>query len=84
MSRYWKVKLTSHAGSPIDGEMRTCEETETMDEAIRQARRGAGLAFQSNASAQVFSDLEMTDPLEAERIFLDTGDFNAYLRVMSA
>lgn len=81
--KYWKIILNGHG--PLGyAEMRTCEIADTLDQAIAAARKGAGATFQSgSASGQVLSDLEMADPLKAERIFVDSGNFNAYLREMA-
>lgn len=81
---YWKIKLSAHNTPLGQAEFRTCEEADTLDQALAQARAGTGKAFQpgngSSAAGQAFSDAENANPLAAEAIFLETGNFNAYLK----
>lgn len=78
---YWKVKLTTKRGIG-QAELRTCEEADTSDEAIRQARMGAGAAFSADgaqANVQAFTEGESKDPITVERLFIDSGRFRIEL-----
>lgn len=80
---YWKVQLGPVMTNMGEASYSTCEEADTMDAAIEQARRGTiGKLRSAGAIAVAFSDIETANPLEAERLFLSGGDFNAYLKHM--
>lgn len=79
---YWKIKLTAYNTKLGEVEHRSCEETDSLDLAIASARSKVGPAFQQGpggAAGQAFSEAEYAAPLAAEKVFLDTGNFNAYL-----
>lgn len=82
----WKIKLTRQNSRLGEIEYRHCVEAETMDIAIAKVKSLAPIPEDAKplwtSAAQTFSDVENSDPLEAERIFLETGNFNAYLQLM--
>lgn len=79
----WKIKLSC---SLDKSEVKHCVEAANMDLAIAEAFKLSSIPEDIQRyftkSAQTFSDVENSDPLEAERIFLETGNFNAYLQLM--
>lgn len=78
---FWKVKLGPVSTGLGEAEYRSCEEAPNMDRAISQARGEVGQALRNaSATAMVFSAIETENPLAAEKLFLETGNFDAYLK----
>ena len=81
----WKIQLSRSTDLGIVTFSR-CVEAANMDLAIAEVKALACIGQTEEhlwtSAAQTFSDVENSDPLEAERIFVDSGDFNAYLKLM--